>query len=925
MGTPVFKNDVLIGKTMTKSYKDDEDEKTDCSIIIQTGYEGVVDNVHILQSIKGYRMIKIKIRSLRVPEIGDKVASRSAQKGTIGMIFNQEDMPFTEEGIVPDIIINPNCVTGDTKITMFNGVSKRIDQLSSEGGELVYSWEKDKNGFELETQLGLDYKGEKEVLKLTLEDGRTIRCTPDHKILTVIEENDEKKYEWIEAKDLKTIGRVENGKWINNKESSSKLIIGPESPLDFPTEEEKKWELITERLEFNMKTKINREKSLAFARILGYVLADGTICKTKRRNEISSSVCLGHQLDVDLMLKDIYLLTQKNPKVIKGITYMISLPAEITYSLSSLEDIMIGRRVEQEQKLPKFLLEDNCPKSIIREFLGGLFGGDGHCPCFKTSTAKNRKDKSGKDRFHLTEIQLTMCVIGKYKESMQTKFENIQKLLSKMGIEDTSLYNLEKTDVFQNIKEERKNLKFYEYRIKIKNSTKFSDLIGFRYCTEKSSRLFAANSYWRYYQNIKRQYNEMIEKTNYYFDNNICYSLQTSLNKWQNTLLEVEPPISEYYSFGNRSMISNRRKKGRVQTLEALDYKYAKDPETFFRDAGCFHWFWEEGVSGHKRRYINNHGDNIIPYLTLNLLDKRVDGVEKVYDISVSKNTSFLANGMLISNCIPSRMTLAQLLECIQGKRCALKGEYADGTPFTDASYSPLEKISEGLASCGFERYGNEMMYNGFTGEQLKAKIFIGPTFYQRLKHLVSDKMHCLTLDHEVLTLDGWKFYDQLSKEDKVAVLKDKKLVYEQPEEILYYPEFNGNLYHIKNENIDLCVTDNHKMFVKFSNEFQLIESKYIKGMNVKYLNLEGEIEVNHNKTDDRFFQYNGPVFCLTVSSGVFYVRRNGKEVWTGNSRSIGSVTMLQRQPAEGRSKEGKTYFALVQVKVVIITIINLC
>jgi DNA-directed RNA polymerase II subunit RPB2 len=105
-GTRVYKDDVLIGKTLTKSFKDIPDQKTDVSMIVTNGYEGVVDMVYEGTNLDGYKIIKIKIRSLRIPEVGDKLASRSAQKGTIGMVLNQEDMPYTEEGIVPDIIMN---------------------------------------------------------------------------------------------------------------------------------------------------------------------------------------------------------------------------------------------------------------------------------------------------------------------------------------------------------------------------------------------------------------------------------------------------------------------------------------------------------------------------------------------------------------------------------------------------------------------------------------------------------------------------------------------------------------------------------------------------------------------------------------------------------------------------------------------------
>lgn len=84
-------------------------------------------------------------------------------------------------------------------------------------------------------------------------------------------------------------------------------------------------------------------------------------------------------------------------------------------------------------------------------------------------------------------------------------------------------------------------------------------------------------------------------------------------------------------------------------------------------------------------------------------------------------------------------MTIAQLLECILGKACSLEAYGSDATPFVGVD---AEQIADILEKTGFERYGTEIMYNGRTGEQLEARIFIGPTFYYRLKHLVSNKWH---------------------------------------------------------------------------------------------------------------------------------------------------------------------------------------
>lgn len=106
----VQKGDVILGKMAIKTNKAGEEEITDCSLVIKKGEEGYVDRIFTSITPNGYKLVKIVIRTERIPEIGDKFASRAAQKGTCGMVYAQEDMPWTSEGIVPDIIINPHCI-----------------------------------------------------------------------------------------------------------------------------------------------------------------------------------------------------------------------------------------------------------------------------------------------------------------------------------------------------------------------------------------------------------------------------------------------------------------------------------------------------------------------------------------------------------------------------------------------------------------------------------------------------------------------------------------------------------------------------------------------------------------------------------------------------------------------------------------------
>ncbi len=91
-------------------------------------------------------------------------------------------------------------------------------------------------------------------------------------------------------------------------------------------------------------------------------------------------------------------------------------------------------------------------------------------------------------------------------------------------------------------------------------------------------------------------------------------------------------------------------------------------------------------------------------------------------------------------HAIPSRMTVAHLVECLMSKVATLLGQEGDATPFMDDVN--VEIISKELSKLGYQRHGNECLYNGHTGRPMDTLIFIGPTFYQRLKHMVDDKIH---------------------------------------------------------------------------------------------------------------------------------------------------------------------------------------
>jgi DNA-directed RNA polymerase subunit B len=142
--TEIHSDEVLVGRISPLRFLGSMDQFItgienirETSVRLRHGDHGIVDKVFITETADGTKLVKVRVRSLKIPEIGDKFASRHGQKGVVGIILPQEDMPFTESGIVPDIIFNLHGIP--SRMTVGQLLEPLAAKVAALSGKIIYS------------------------------------------------------------------------------------------------------------------------------------------------------------------------------------------------------------------------------------------------------------------------------------------------------------------------------------------------------------------------------------------------------------------------------------------------------------------------------------------------------------------------------------------------------------------------------------------------------------------------------------------------------------------------------------------------------------------------------------------------------------------------------------------------------------------
>jgi len=778
--------DIIMGKVLP--IKENRNDHTkiikyeDASKMHRTTEDSYVDKNYTERNGDGYVICKVRIRTYRKPVIGDKLSSRHGQKGTIGNIIPEMDMPFTKTGQRPDIIINPHAIPSRMTIAqlketllgkvllelglfgdgtsfgeldvytirnellklgyenngnelLYNGLSgeqiessifigpafyQRLKHMvndkqhsrsigpmvnltrqpaegrSRDGGlrfgemekdclnacpislncglsvmidemehvgDYVLGWSESKNGMIPSKPCAFMDKGTRDCVELTFEDGRKIICTEDHPVLT-------SDNEWTKVKDLEL-----------HKTKVKTSVTYPLMKVKEEIAECGGWTLSFGTRTLRTDSYKEYMRTLAFARILGLLITDGSISC----NSETAYVSLGHMIDVHSILIDITMFCDVYQKSFKtNNCYSVRIPSEFLADILQLGGILRGRKIDQPATLPEFILDENCPRPIIREFLGAMFGGDGHTCVLGLHRGK---------RDVMTSVSFSKSKTHEHRESLQKMFDDMQKLLAKCGIQNTTIQNFRETTTSKSKfqlkdKNDASNRSFQlTLHLPIEQLIPFSEKIGFRYCCHKSQRLEAGVSYRRLREEVCRQHNWLVNRVDEITHFKEIKSknpdkivpTKSAIIQAVEELKKKEGLLHEYAIPSTHDITDHLIKGTEFGKFTSKSFPTA---EQFMEKIGALSWFISEAEKhdtckldvdaiimadkwGNDEEECEDEDEsssaygvhrrsNALPTMNLEVVSRINVGPKHVYDISVEDTHSFLANGIVAHNCMVS-------------------------------------------------------------------------------------------------------------------------------------------------------------------------------------------------------------------------------------------------------------------------------
>jgi aconitase A len=519
------------------------------------------------------------------------------------------------------------CIAEGTPVLLADGTARRIEQMPFAGGAMLLAPTAD-GTLDIATQAEMMIQGERECVSLVLQDGRTLVCTPDHKILCT------------------------DGRWVRADQlvpGEDRVVVGLEAPLDEPSEDEADYVLHVGSLKFTMDTAHERLRTLAFARLLGHLLSDGSISLSGQ-----GRMNVGQAMDREAVLSDIELLTGCRPVATRydERKWAIVLPKLLTDAIRTLPGVRSGRRIQQEPVLPAFVLDEGCPRSVVREFLGGLFGADGHAPVL------HRWGKSEEDAT-LETPAYSQSTIPEHVEALKQLMNDVIRLLARCGVkvDGANVYEYSTRRTTSSYPVAQDGLPRVEVRLELPDGLSFVERVGFRYCVDKALRASAAAVYWRLVDRIHRQRLWMSQRLEELHQADYALSFASARKQAAAELMELEPVVSPHYALLEGSDRFSRLPQVTARKFQPLhrDSCDFPSPVRLLKEIGAREWFalLRSHVDAEPaKRYCIEKEASTLPILSLQVVERRPAGKRAVFDLAVNDLHAFVAGTVAVHNCI---------------------------------------------------------------------------------------------------------------------------------------------------------------------------------------------------------------------------------------------------------------------------------
>jgi aconitase A len=518
------------------------------------------------------------------------------------------------------------CIASGTPVLMSDGTARRIDDLPGAGGTRLLGPGAERR-LALATQTRRMNQGLRDCVSIVLQDGRTLVCTPDHEMLVA-------DGRWVRADELE-LGR-------------DRVVTGLEVPLDEPGADEAGYRLHAGELTFAMDPTEQRLRTLAFARLLGHLLSDGSIS-----NNGQGRLNVGQAVDREAVLDDIERVTGKRPA---GTRYderkwSIALPKELTTAIRALAGVRVGQRIHQPATLPACILDPHCPTTAVREFLGGLFGADGWAPTLHRQSG--REEDAG-----LKPPAYSQTAKPEHVPRLRDLMGELVHLLGRCGVktEGFKVYEYAPRRAASTYPAARDGEPRVEVRLVLPDGLSFVERIGYRYCVDKALRASAAAVYWRTVNRIHEQRLWMSDRLESRHPEDRKLTFAQARQGAATELLERETAVFFHYS-----LLEGHDRFSRLPGRGARRFKPLHrdscgfpSPVELFRQIGVRDWFAPLGVRGEDtaKRYCVEKESSTLPTMALQVVDRRPAGQREVFDLAVQDVHAFVANTVAVHNCI---------------------------------------------------------------------------------------------------------------------------------------------------------------------------------------------------------------------------------------------------------------------------------